>query len=136
MAKGPISWTSKKQPVIALSTSEAEYVAVSAAAQEAVWLRRFLADLKALPEDPTIIMEDNQGAIALAKNPFAHAKTKHIDIKYHYIHETIQEGLITLCYCPRNEMIAGLFTKGLPKGRFQSLHEATYGNGVLIKLLN
>ena len=82
MAKGHISWTSKKEPVITLSTSEAEYIAVSAAAQEAVWLRRFLADLKALPEDPTIIMEDNQGGIALAKNPIAHARTKHIDIKY------------------------------------------------------
>ena len=118
MAKGPISWTSKKQPVIALSTSEAEYVAVSAAAQEAVWLRRFLADLKALPEDPTIIMKNNQGAIALAKNPIAHARTKHIDIKYHYIREAIQEGLITLCYCPTNEMITDLFTKGLPRERF------------------
>ena len=75
MAKGPVSWISKKQPVIALSTSEAEYIAVSAAAQEAVWLRRLLADLKALPESPTIIMEDNQGAMALAKNPVAHART-------------------------------------------------------------
>ena len=89
MAKGPISWMSKKQPVIALSTSEAEYVAICAAAQEAVWLRRFLPDLKALPEDPTIIMEDNQGPIVLAKNPIANASTKHIDIKYHYIRETI-----------------------------------------------
>ena len=66
----------------------------------------FLQSLKALPEDPTIIMEDNQGAIALVKNPIAHARTKHIDIEYHYIREAIQEGLITLCYCPTNEIIA------------------------------
>jgi len=75
MAKGPVSWISKKQPVIALSTSEAEYIAVSVAAQEAVWLRGLLAHLKALPESPTIIMEDNQGSMALAKNPVAHART-------------------------------------------------------------
>jgi len=124
MAKGPVNWISKKQPVIALSASEAEYIAVSAAAQEAVWLRRLLTDLKALPESPTIIMEDNQGAMALAKNPVAHARTKHIDIKYYYIRKAIQDGLIVLRYCPTNEMIADLFTKGLLKARFELLHTA------------
>jgi len=110
-AKGPISWISKKQPFIALSTSETEYIAVNVAAQEVVWLRRLLVDLNAPSKEPTIIMEDNQGAMALAKNPVAHARTKHIDIKYHYIWEAIQDGLIALHYHLTNEMIVDLLQR-------------------------
>ena len=66
MAGGPISWLSKKQAIVALSTSEAEYVALCIATQEAAWLRRLLADLKVLTNVPTLLMEDNQGAIAIA----------------------------------------------------------------------
>ena len=68
MARGPITWLSKKQGIVALSTTEAEYVALSTATQEAVWLRRLLMDLNALPNGPTVLMEDNQGAIAVAKS--------------------------------------------------------------------
>ena len=123
MAGGPISWLSKKQAVVALSTSEAEYVALSAATQEAVWLRRLLTSLKAIPNGPTVLMEDNQGAIAIAKNPIAHARTKHIDIRYHYIRETVQEGFVELHYCPTEKMIADILTKPLPRGRFETLRE-------------
>ncbi len=125
MAGGAISWASKKQATVALSTAEAEYVALSAATQEIVWLRRLLTDLKVLPDGPTTLMGDNQGAIAIAKNPVAHARTKHIDIRYHYIREAVQEGMIELCYCPTNEMVADLLTKPLPKGKFVELRKAT-----------
>ena len=113
MAGGPVSWLSKKQAIVALSTSEAEYVAVSTATQEAVWLRRLLLDLKSPLDCPTVIMEDNQGAIAIARNPIVQTRTKHIDIKYHYVHEAVQDGVISLQYCPTNDMIADLLTKGL-----------------------
>ena len=69
MAGGAISWMSKKQATVALSTSEAEYVTLSSATQEAVWLRRLLTGLKATPRELTVLMEDNQGAIAIARNP-------------------------------------------------------------------
>ena len=75
MAGGPISWLSKKQAIVALSTSEAEYVALCTATQEAAWLRRLLTDLKVTNSETTVVMEDNQGAIAIAKNPTAHART-------------------------------------------------------------
>ena len=90
------------QPIVALSTSEAEYVALSMATQEAVWLRRFLSDLTVTDEidKPTVVMEDNQGTIAIAKNPVSHARTKHIDIRYHYVREAMQKGEIILQYCP------------------------------------
>ncbi len=90
MAGGAVSWLSKKQAIVALSTSEAEYVALSLATQEAVWLRNLLSDLGVSLDEPTALMEDNQGAIAIAKNPIAHARRKHIDIQYHYIREAIQ----------------------------------------------
>ena len=80
LAGGPISWLSKKQSIVALSTSEAEYVALSTCAQEVIWLRRILNSLKAIPSGPTMINEDNQGAIKIAKNPIAHMRTKHIEI--------------------------------------------------------
>ena len=124
MTGGPVSWISKKQAIVALSTSEAEYVAVSTATQEAVWLRRLLADLQAPLEGPTVIMEDNQSTIAIAKNPIMHARTKHIDIRYHYIREALQQETITLIYCPTDKMIADLLTKGLPRGRFERLYRA------------
>ena len=108
MTQGPISWLSKKQSIVALSTSEAEYVAISTAAQEAVWLRRLFTDLQALPEGPTVIMEDNQGTIAIGRNPIIHTRTKHIDIKYHYVREALQEGTITLSYCSTDKMLADL----------------------------
>ena len=124
MAGGPISWLSKKQATVALSTSEAEYVSVSAATQEAVWLRRLLTDIQAVPEGPTLIMEDNQGAIGIAKNLIQHARTKHIDIRYYYVHEALQQGIIRLSYCPTDKMIADLLTKGLPREGFEVLHKA------------
>jgi len=118
LSGGAVSWASKRQPVVALSTSEAEYIALSSATQEAVWLRRLLTELGA-SVSPVVLMEDNQSAIALAKNPIAHARTKHIDIRYHYICEAVQDGLIELQYCPTNEMTADLLTKPLPKESFQ-----------------
>jgi len=83
---GAVSWLSKKQSTVALSTAVAEYVALSQAAQECVWLRRLLSDL-GMDATPVVILEDNQGAIAIAKNPVDHSRTKHIDFRYHYIRE-------------------------------------------------
>ena len=120
MAGGAISWLSKKQATVALSTSEAEYVALSYATQEAVWFRKLLSDLGEPPLLVTI-MEDNQGAIAIAKNPILHARTKYIDIRYHYIHEAVQNEVIKLQYCPSQEMIADILTKPLSKGQFEKL---------------
>jgi hypothetical protein len=121
MSGSPVSWLSKKQPTVSLSTSEAEYVALSKATQEAVWMRRLFNDLKANFNEPIMVMEDNQGAIAMAKNPVSHARTKHIDIRYHYVREAVEQDIVSLHYCPTEEMIADLLTKPLPRGRFETL---------------
>ena len=100
MSGGAISWSSQKQATVALSTAEAEYVALGSATQEAIWLRRLMTDLNIRQTKPTTIREDNQGAIAMTKNPVGHKRTKHIDIKHHFIREAVSAGTIALEYCP------------------------------------
>ena len=121
MSEGAVTWSSKKQPIVTLSTAEAEYVSLSTAAQEATWIRHLLSDLHMLPKEPTTIMEDSQGAICIASNPVIHSRTKHIDVRYHYIRETIESKAIKVQYCPTEEMVADLLTKPLSKERFKKL---------------
>ena len=116
-----ISWRSRKQSCVALSTAEAEYIALSHAAQEAIWLRQLDTDLQSEPQEPTVIYEDNQAAICMSKNPQSHGKSKHIEIKYHFIREQISKKNIELKYCQTENMVADMLTKGLGKERFQKL---------------
>ena len=86
LSGGAISWRSKKQTCVALSTAEAEYMALASAIQEAIWLRQLISNLRIAESEttkPTTIMEDNQSAICMSKNQQYHGRTKHIDIKYH-----------------------------------------------------
>ena len=101
MNGGCISWRSKKQRTVALSSTEAEYMARFEATKEAVWLKMFLGELGEMASDEAIKMyEDNQGSIALAKNPEFHKRTKHIDIRYHFVREKVESGEVVLEYCP------------------------------------
>ena len=118
---GPISWQSKKQPTVALSSTEAEYMALTQAAKEAIWLQGLLSELGIKETRPTTILEDNQGCIALAKNPTSHARTKHIDIRHHFIRETLENERIKLKYCPTADMVADILTKAIPKDQFEKL---------------
>lgn len=117
---GAMSWLSKKQATVSLSTAEAEYVALSQAAQESTWLKRLLTDL-GMSDGPTVILEDNQGAIAIVKNPVNHSRMKHIDIHYHYIRECVKNGQIQVQYCPTVDMKADILTKPLTRQRFEHL---------------
>ena len=121
LSSGAISWASQKQPTVALSTAEAEYIALCLATQESVWLRQLSKDLQMDCSSPTTIHEDNQGTIAMSKNPISHKQTKHIDIKFHFVREKIQDKTIELKYCPTHEMVADIFTKPLPRGQFENL---------------
>ena len=118
-----VSWKSKKQSCVALSTAEAEYMALTAAAQEAVWLRQLQSDLIKTSNSPTTIFEDNQSAICMAKNYVFHGRTKHIGIKYHYIREKVNDKSIELKYCPTEEMTADVLTKGLNRDKFEKLRD-------------
>ncbi|KAF0775095.1 hypothetical protein AaE_001205, partial [Aphanomyces astaci] len=94
------------------------------AAQEALWMKALLQELGELEDGVSItIWEDNQGSIALAKNPEHHRRTKHIDIRYHFIREKVASADIELKYCPTSDMIADIFTKPLPAVQFSKLRE-------------
>ena len=119
-----VSWRSKKQPTVALSTAEAEYVALACATQEAVWLRQLTTEINGKPlAESTVIFEDNQSAIAMTKNPQFHGRSKHIAIKYHFIRDKVIDGAIKVQYCPTTEMIADMLTKGLPTNTFTKLRK-------------
>ena len=123
-----VSWQARKQSIVALSTPEAEYIACSEECQEAVALRRIYKDLKNVqvrtekanyPSPPlmpaTMILVDNQSAISLVQNPRFHRRTKHIELKYHYVREIYQSHLIDIDYVSTHLMTADLLTKPLTR---------------------
>jgi hypothetical protein len=111
---GPVSSKSKGQKMVVLSSTEAEYVAGSKAAQDAVHLRQILADLGFAQDSPTVLYEDNEGCIALAQNPGNRDRTRHIDIQYHDLRGRVANGTVRLVPCATGNMVADLFTKALP----------------------
>lgn len=120
----PITWNSRKQPTVALSSTESEYMAVTEGAKEAVWLRRLLGEIHVLDlQAPTTIHGDNQGSLNLAQNPIYHGRTKHIEVRHHFIREKISSGEINLDYVPTNEQLADILTKPLGKTAFERLRE-------------
>ena len=123
---GAISWKSKKQSTVALSTVEAEYMAASAAAQEVIWWRRFLSglQLRHATMSATPLYSDNQGSIALAHNPQNHERTKHIDIRYHFLRECVESDVIDLRYVSTNNMPADVLTKALTHVKHQQAIQA------------
>jgi hypothetical protein len=112
---GPISWASRRQDTVAQSSVQAEYMAMAEGVKEAIWWRRFLGELSQRSSSPTPVYVDNTGSIALARNPEHHARTKHIDVKYHLTREHLQRGTITLHHVPSQDNTADVFTKALPR---------------------
>jgi hypothetical protein len=118
---GAISWNSKRQSSVALSTTEAEYMALSSATQEAIWLRQLLKDLHNPQQAATVIHEDNQACIAAVKNPTNHSRMKHIDIRYHFTREKVEAKEVVLEYCETNKMVADILTKAIGRPKFEQL---------------
>ena len=118
LANGPISWVSHKQKTVALSSTEAEYMALSDSCRQLIWLKSLFAeigcDIESLP-----LLGDNQGSEFLASNPIQERRTKHIDIRYHYIREKIESGDVQLYYVPSNDNVADIFTKNLALVNFK-----------------
>jgi len=112
---GAVSWSSKKQNIIALSSTEAEYIAQTHAAKEVVWLRNFISEMQGKKEKGITLLCDNQGVIALAKDNKFYSQTKHIDLRYHFIREAVEDGKINVKYIPTSENVADIFTKPLAK---------------------
>ncbi|KAH0813995.1 hypothetical protein GEV33_008796 [Tenebrio molitor] len=109
-----VCWSTKKQNTVALSSTEAEYVALACAAAELVWLRNLLRDMHVTYEDSTIMFEDNQSCIHLLSK-YEHRRMKHLDVKYHLIRDLAISKIIDVKYIPSNEQRADILTKGLPR---------------------
>ena len=101
------------------SSTESEYVALSAAAQESVWLRRLLTDFGFEVTSPTTLYEDNTGAIELSKTPKFHNRTKHIDVAYHFTRERVLSNELSVVHCSTDDMVADAMTKGLGRVKFE-----------------
>ena len=114
-----ISWYSKKQHCIAVSTTKAKYVAASMASRELVWLRRLIQSFQQDLTSPTLLYCDNQSAISLTKHDVFHSKSKHIEIHYHYIKLEVKKKTLLLQYCPTDNRIADIFTKALSASKHE-----------------
>ena len=117
-----MSWESRKQTSVALSTTEAEYVALSEAAKEALYFGRLLEELSESPF-PLTLYCDNRGAIDLTNNPVFHRRSKHISIRYHFVRDTVSKDLIKVEHLPGSQMIADYLTKALPRATLVSCIE-------------
>lgn len=113
-----VSWCSRKQPTVSLSSTEAEYIALSNAICEGKWLRSLLSELGIDSDRATIVYEDNQSCIRVADEPREHKRMKHIDVKYNFIRESIASGEFKLEYIPTGDQVADIMTKGLGQQLF------------------
>lgn len=116
-----VGWTSKKQATVALSTAEAEYMAISATVQEVKWISQLLMELEFPMKLPIKLFSDNQAAISISTNDINHSRTKHIDIRHHYIRDAIKNKEVELSWVDTNNQVADILTKPLAKSQFDTL---------------
>jgi len=123
LGKRLVSWLSKKQEAISLSTIEAEYIAAAGSCTQLLWMKQMLRDIQVEYEEPITIFCDNSSAINISKNLVLHSKTKHISIKFHFLREQVNKGEVRLEYVPSKDQLVDIFTKPLPKDSFEYLKE-------------
>ncbi|KAG7583121.1 GAG-pre-integrase domain [Arabidopsis suecica] len=119
----PISWCSQKQSVVALSSCEAEFMAGTEAAKQAIWLQDLLSEITGKTCEKVTIFIDNQSAIALTRNPVFHGRSKHIHRRYHFIRECVELGQIEVMHIPGDEQKADILTKALGRIKFNEMRE-------------
>ncbi|CAA0357000.1 unnamed protein product [Arabidopsis thaliana] len=123
LGRSPISWCSQKQDIVALSSCEAEFMAGTEAAKQAIWLQDLLSEITGTSCEKVTICIDNQSAIALTKNPVFHGRSKHIHRRYHFIRECVENGLIEVTHVPGTEQKADILTKALGRIKFKEMRE-------------
>ena len=116
-----VSWNSQKQKTVALSSCEAEFMAATAAACQALWLRSLLGELTGKENNVVKLLVDNKSAIALMKNPVFHGRSKHIDTRFHFIRECVEEGQIIVEFIRTDEQRADSLTKALPVAKLATM---------------
>jgi hypothetical protein len=115
MGTGAVSWMSRLQSIVALSTTEAEFISAVSAGQEIVWMRSFLGELGYAFDAPSLLLVDNQSAIQVARNPEHHGRMKHLDLRFFWLRDMVNSGVIAVRYIPTADMAADLLTKALAR---------------------
>lgn len=124
LAHGPVTWLSQRQSLVTTSTTEAEYVAGATAARELIWLQYLMSDILEKQIVGTVLFIDNESAVKLTKNPEYHKRTKHIDIRHHFLREKNLSGELTVVLIKTEFQKADIFTKALSRDRFRYLCES------------
>ena len=120
MGTGAISWGSKLQPVVTLSTTEAEYISACAAGQEILWLRNLFSELGFKVSGASSLHLDNQSALAVSRNPEHHGRMKHLDLRYYWLRHTVDSGQIGLSSIPTADMPADCLTKAFGRVKMET----------------
>lgn len=123
VGNSPITWCSQKQETVALSSCEAEFMAGTKAARQAIWLQDLLVEIMGDSGEKVVIKIDNQSAIALTRNPVFHGRSKHIHTRYHFIRECVEKGLIEVQHVPGQEQKAYILTKALGRIKFKEMRD-------------
>jgi len=121
LSSGAVSWSSKKQPVVTLSTTEAEFIAAASCACQGVWMRRILEKLGHTQLGSITMYCDNSSTIKLSKNPVLHGRSKHIDVRFHFLRDLTKDGTLELVHCRSQNQIADIMTKPLKFEAFEML---------------
>lgn len=120
---GIVSWSSREQTCVALSTTEAELIALCEAAKECIWLKRIITEIGQILTEPITIYEDNTSCQKLILNSNNSNRTKHIDIRYYFVKDLINKKIMNCTYCPSDDMLADIFTKPLNNIKFDKFRK-------------
>ena len=118
-----VSWSSQKQSIVALSSCEAEYIAATSATCQAIWMNRLIGELMSNEMTKVKLLVDNQSAITLSKNPVHHNRTKHIDTRYHFVRQCVEDKKIEIAFIWTEDQLADIFTKALGRQKFQEMRD-------------
>jgi hypothetical protein len=118
-----VAWMSRKQSSISLSTAEVEYIAAGSYCTQLLWMKKLLCDY-GFVQETMIINYDNTSAINISKNPVQHSRTKHIDIRHHFIRDLVESRVVSLSFIPTDNQLADILTKPFDGSRLESLRKA------------
>ncbi|KAM2668095.1 hypothetical protein EV2_019715 [Malus domestica] len=123
ISSGAVSWSSKKQPVVTLSTNEAEFIAAASSACQVVWLRRIVKSLNQEQYSPTLAYCNKVSTIKLSRNPVMHGRSKHIDVRFHFLRDLVKNGVLELVQCSSQDQVADVLTKPLKVNMFMKIRD-------------
>lgn len=121
LSSGAVAWASKKQPIVTLSSTEAEYVAAALCASQCVWMQQVLKQIEGTQSKGVKVFCDNTSTIKLTKNPVFHGRSKHINVRFHFLRDLTNDGTLIMEHCGSDDQLADIMTKPLRLEQFEKL---------------